>query len=293
MPESVLLQPRDFALLQGLFESRVMTLSHIAALFFEGKDEAAKKRVQKLKAGGFIGERPRRVNEPGILFLTRKGFATAETEGLLSEFPKCSAASFEKRVAISPLTLRHELDVLDVKASLVSAIQKTERFKVAEFCTWPLLHSFEASHPKTKASVVVKPDGFIRIHEDDPDGGLSEHTFFLEVDRSTESQEVLATKAHCYLDYYRSGGFAVSCGGERSAYKEFPFRVLIVCKSEERRDNAAKRLLQNNPPILTQVWVTTLGEISKSPLGEIWVRPRNYYDSAQSLSNIQKLSLLS
>src|SRR4051794_2923535 len=84
MPESVLLQSRDFELLKGLFESRVLTLSHIASLHFEGRDEAAKKRVQKLKAGGFIGERPRRVNEPGILFLTRKGFTALESEGLLS-----------------------------------------------------------------------------------------------------------------------------------------------------------------------------------------------------------------
>lgn len=253
-----------------------MTLSHVASLFFEGRDEAAKKRLQKLKAAGFLKERPRRVNEPGILFLTRKAFTALEGEGFLSEFPKCSDASFEKRVTISPLTLRHELDVLDVKASLVLAIEKTERFRVAEFCTWPLLHSFEASHPKTKAPTVVKPDGFIRIHEMESDGGLSEHTFFLEVDRSTESQEILATKAQCYLDYYRNGGFALSCGGERGAYKEFPFRVLIICKSEERRDNAAKRLRQSNPPILTQVWLTTTKEATENPLGAIWVKPRDY-----------------
>jgi hypothetical protein len=276
MPESVLLKPRDFELLKGLFESRVMTLSHVASLFFEGRDEAAKKRVQKLKAGGFIAERPRRVNEPGMLFLTRKAFNALQAEGLLSEFPKCSEATFEKRVTISPLTLRHELDVLDVKAALVSAIQKTQRFKVAEFCTWPLLHSFEATHPKTKTSVTVKPDGFVRVHETEPDGELSEHTFFLEVDRSTESQEILAAKAHCYLDYYRTGGFAVSCGGDRSAFKEYPFRVLIICKSEERRDNAAKRLLENKPPILTQVWFTTMAEIVENSLGCIWTRPADY-----------------
>lgn len=289
MPESVLLQARDFELLKGLFESRVMTLSHIASLFFEGRDEAAKKRVQKLKAGGFIAERPRRVNEPGILFLTRKAFTALQAEGLLSEFPKCSDTSFEKRVTISPLTLRHELDVLDVKAALVSAIQKTERFKVVEFCTWPLLHSFEATHPKTKTSATVKPDGFIRIHETETNGELSEHTFFVEVDRSTESQEILAAKAHCYLDYYRSGGFAVSCGGGRSAYKEYPFRILIICKSEERRDNAARRLLENNPPILTQVWLTTLNEVARNPVGIIWVTPRDYRTGVSSSHQKNKL----
>ena len=125
----------------------------------------------------------------------------------------------------------------------------------------------------------MKPDGFIRIHEKESDGGLSEHTFFLEVDRSSESQEILAAKGHCYLDYYRSGGFAKKHGASASAYKEFPFRVLFVLKTEERRDNAAKRLLQNSPPIFSQVWLTTMNEITENPLVEIWVRPNDYRHS--------------
>jgi hypothetical protein len=44
------LQDRDFALLRGLFESRVMTAGHIATLYFDGSREAAKKRLQKIKA---------------------------------------------------------------------------------------------------------------------------------------------------------------------------------------------------------------------------------------------------
>ena len=66
-------QPRDFALLRGLFECRVMTADHIATLYFGGKSEYTKKRLQKLKAAGLISERPRRMNEPAVLCLTRKG----------------------------------------------------------------------------------------------------------------------------------------------------------------------------------------------------------------------------
>ena len=36
--------------------------------------ESAKKRVQKLKADGYIGERARRTGEPSILHLTKKAF---------------------------------------------------------------------------------------------------------------------------------------------------------------------------------------------------------------------------
>lgn len=52
---AVLLQDRDLSLLRGLFESRIMTAEHVAALFFIGSREAAKKRLQKIKAASLIG----------------------------------------------------------------------------------------------------------------------------------------------------------------------------------------------------------------------------------------------
>ena len=58
-----------------------------------------------------------------------------------------------------------------------------------------------------------------------------------------------------------------------------PFRVLIVLKSAERRNNTAERLLQNNPPILTQAWLTTFDEVTADPLGTIWIRPQDYREA--------------
>jgi hypothetical protein len=70
--DSLQLQERDLALLRGLFECRVMTKEHATALYFDGKGEAAKKRLQKIKAAGLITERPRRAFEPSVLSLTVK-----------------------------------------------------------------------------------------------------------------------------------------------------------------------------------------------------------------------------
>src|SRR6266545_3572123 len=221
-------QERDIQILRGLFESRVATAAHIATFHFGGSKEAAKKRLQKLKAAALIGERKRRVNEPSILFLTRKGFSLLADEGQLEDFPKLSVSAFEKRSDVSPLTIRHELEVMDVKAAFYSALKDSETFSVAEFSTWPRLHEFKASRPGHDTEVLVKPDGFVRIHEKEKGGGISEHTFFLEVDRSTETQDTLVNRAGCYLDYYKSGGFAVANNKPRSAYKDFPFRVLLV-----------------------------------------------------------------
>lgn len=67
--------------------------------------------------------------------------------------------------------------------------------------------------------MLVKPDGFIRIHEKEKGDGLFEHSFFLEVDRSSETQDTLVARAGCYWDYYKSGGFAMRNGAARTAYR--------------------------------------------------------------------------
>jgi len=269
------IQSRDIALLRGLFESRIMTLAHATAIHFDGKSEAAKKRVQKLKAAGLIGERRRRAYEPSILFLTKTAFGILSDGGHIAEYPRMSWEKLEGRVQVSDLTLKHELAVMDVKAAFCTALHSRPEFAVTEFSTWPRLSEFNAFHPATGAKVTVKPDGFIRLREDESDTEQSEYIFFLEVDRSTEALEVLTTRTLCYLDYYKHGGLAVRFGQERDAYKEFPFRVLFVCKSAERRDNIAARLLQTNPPVRTFAWLTTMDEMQTNPLGAIWVQPAN------------------
>lgn len=259
-----------------------MTSAHIATLFFAGKKEAAKKRLQKLKTAKLIGERKRRVYEPSVLYLTRAAFSYLRHSGILANYPPMGETALEKRARVSQLTLCHELEIMDVKAALFEALSKESPFTLEEFSTWPLLYQFEAyRNGHSGAEVLVKPDGFIRIHEKESDGGLSEHSLFLEVDRSSETLDTLVTRASCYLHYYRSGGFAERNGAQRSAFKDYPFRVLMVFKNAERRNNTAERLLQSNPPILTQTCLSTFEEVTKNPLGKIWLCPVDYRDAVK------------
>lgn len=279
------LQARDIEILRGLFESRIMTAAHVAALYFAGRPEAAKKRLQKLKALGVIRERPRRSTEPAILFITRRGCEALESRGALADYPAVGRAAMEKRARVSELTVRHELEVMAVKAALSPAIDALAGLQVAEFSTWPQLFKFKARQlTLDRREVTVRPDGFIRIHEIERDGGRSEHTFFLEVDRSTEVQDTLVIRAGCYLDFYRSGGLAARYGQSRERFRDFPFRVLIVLRNTERRNNTAERLLQGTTPILTQVWLTTFEEITTQPLGAIWIRPADYREATAGTS---------
>ena len=230
------LQDRDIALLLGLFDTRLMTLSHAALLYFDGRHEAAKKRIQKLKAGGLVGERARKVYEPSIIFLAHQGFLRLQERGRLTAFPHTSWPSLERRLQVSPLTLRHEIDVLDVKAAFCSTVRTVPSLALTEFSTWPVLFQFHAS-PDGAADILVRPDSYVRLDENAEDA----HAYFVEVDRSTETIDTLASKALCYLDYYRRGGFAARHGQPRSKYKEFPFRVLMIFKTAERRNNMAER----------------------------------------------------
>jgi hypothetical protein len=277
MPNGIAIQPRDLELLRLLLHTRILTLKHVAALVFDGSKEAAKKRVQKLKAAGLVLERRRKAYESGILFLPKRGFECLSKHGALPE--ECAdIASFSKRVAISELTLRHELEVLDVKVAFHEATKNRDDLSLAEFSTWPRLYEFSVRDDDAPYSGVktVKPDGYIRIHEKDAEGTAWEHLFFLEIDRSTEKLETLVQKAICYNRFYREGGMAARFGKTAEEFKDFPFRVLIVCKSKERRDNIAMMLLHAEPRILTQVCLSTLKEVCDDPLGQVWRHPADY-----------------
>lgn len=251
-----------------------MTSAHVSALFFSNRPEAAKKRIQALKGAGLIATRPRRSNEPALLFLARSGLLVLQAEGILSEYPALDLPALERRSQVGNLTVRHELDVVDVKVAFHCALNSSSKFSLAEFSTWPLLHQFDAASPEQGSrKVLVKPDGYMQIvvAEGAPSG--AEHHFFLELDRSTESLDTLVAKAALYISHYRSGGFAAQNGAPRSRFREFPFRVLFVLKSAERRNNLAQGLLAHSPPILTMAYITTFEEVCRDVLGSIWIRP--------------------
>ena len=248
-----------------------MTRQHLAESYFDGKTEACKKRIQKLLSSNMISERSRRPNEPAVLFLARRGFDTLSDAGMLSNYPQRDWRSFQKRVNVSEVTIRHELEVMDVKAAFNKATRGQSDLSLAEFSTWPKLYEFQARRPVTRdgwthdREVLMKPDGFIRIQEHSSDG-ITEYCYFLEVDRGTETLTTVASKALGYRDYYRQGGFAKWMGGDPANPAACPFRVIAVFNSAERRDNVVSQLHQQIQPIRGLVWATTRKDILNDPL---------------------------
>jgi hypothetical protein len=284
---SLHLQTRDIQLLRGLYESRVMTHKHAAAIYFQCRTQAVKKRLQKLKTARLIRERPRHPYQPAVLELKPAGYRLLRDGEHLDGYPRLSEKAVARRARVSDLTIRHELQVMDVKAAFALAAAGHPRLSLPAFSTWPRLHEFRAAQPShpgagpAQPPVRIKPDGFLQIHEhaDGDTDGVFEHLLFLELDRSTEPRDTLARRASCYLGFYRSGGMAKRFGASADDFKAYPFRVCSVLKSQARRDGIAQRLLENKPPTLHQVCLTTLDHLQSDPLGPIWVQPADYRET--------------
>jgi len=269
---------RDYALLRGLFESRLMTRQHLSAIYFAGHERMTKKRVQKLAKLGLLGSRPRRPDEPKLHFLTKRGYDLLQDTGRLGDYPRITYPMFKRRIDVSDQTKAHELAVMDVKAAFYRAAKDHPQVSIAEFSTWPRLFRFRVRLPSGRMAWLC-PDAFIRLHEKADDGSVHESLFYAEIDRSTESHDILRRKASGYLDHFQTGGMAIKFGQPREEYKQFGFRVLWVFRNAERRNNAGQAFLTNRPPVTTQAWMTTMSELLDGPLHAVWTRPIDLMNS--------------
>ena len=281
-----MMQDRDVSLLLDLVESRVLTLDQVRTLFFPDKDEMAKKRVQRLKVAGLLVERPRRIGTPSILHLTWKGYVALRKNNHVGEDSHLSPKTFTRRMAVSDLTLAHELMIGDVRTAFIVAMRESKRFEQFEFDVWPRRYDFTVN--RGQGRVPVKPDGHIRFLERG-DEEQAPYNFFLEVDTGSENLERVVEKCLNYREYFRSGGFAVFCGGHREQFKKFPFQVLVVVPSEKRRNNLAELLLQATPPFSTMVLITTQAQCVRDPLGDIWMTPAAYKEAMATTTEAVRL----
>jgi hypothetical protein len=185
-------------------------------------------------------------------------------------------ATIAKRLSVSPLTLQHELDVMDFRAAIVKAARQRPELSIAEISTWPAKIAFDASGEDGQR-VEVRPDGFFRLIELGENGKIRQHSFYVEVDRSTESEKILLERIFSYYDYYRSGGFAMRRGRASEDYKSVPFRVLVTCQSTARRDNLAEQLVISHTKVGALAWITTVAEATEDLFGDIWMTPTGYH----------------
>jgi hypothetical protein len=142
-----------------------------------------------LRDRGVRWGRERGVHEPSLLYLTKRSFDELTRGGHLRDYPPFTWKQLEKRIDVSPLTIPHELEVLNVKTALSCALARTPYIELMEFLTWPRLYEFRAAqrprdgYPASR--VTIRPDGDIRLYEQNGED-THEHFLFLDVDRGTE-----------------------------------------------------------------------------------------------------------
>jgi hypothetical protein len=272
--EDLELQPRDIRLLLDLFEGRIIRIREAAALYYDGSDDVAKRRLRYMAEAGLLKDVPNKSEKgkPPVVYAFAVGAFRLLTEhGVLQGFsPKEWDQKLRKRFTMAASTLEHELAILEVRAAMVPAIDTHPGHKVMEFGTWPEAFAFKTKlvEEGKVRTVTQKPDGYLCIAKHGLDGRRAFLHFFIEVDRGTEELKTLASKAERYREHYRSGGFADWLGQPRGSYRAHPFRVLMVLPSSERAANVARAIGASK-----QVWISTHQDVRTNPLGAIWTVP--------------------
>jgi len=282
---NVELQPRDFALLKDVFNSRFITIAHAAKLHFgdmKSAEASAKRRLAKLadKNCGLLKRQEVNLKRCRVIYrLTKNSVdllvkcrAIGPRAG--EEWDSKVRKRYTDRIATS--TLEHEIGMLDIKAALQPALEEHAHLKVHEFGVWPYPYQFQVQ--RQGRHVMQQPDGFIHVLEFSPN--LDEprsHYFYIELDRGTETLDRIVEKVEGYMYHLRSKGFAAWLGFPSAKPGEHPFRVLFVVNakaSDQRRANIAQRLTEAS--IKTFAPIATLADLLRDPLGHIWVTPSAY-----------------
>src|SRR4051812_13285399 len=115
MPEKstgIQLQERDFQILRAIAESPACSRANLAAAFFNGSYEAAKKRVQQLANAGLVQNEGTGGLGKTILRLTRAGTDTLTVSVKESVFVRLDP--------VSPRMQRHERMLADCQFAFVA-----------------------------------------------------------------------------------------------------------------------------------------------------------------------------
>jgi hypothetical protein len=255
------LQNRDLALLRGLIDSRFYTITHAADIHFDGKRETAKKRIQKLAAAGLVLMRPGKVGRAAAVTASQRAARLLQSRGGLTGRPV-------PRAAVSDALLAHDCAVIDAKAAFIRAARRDTTIFVSAFDISPRPTIASPSRFGANRSR-LRPDAFVELSTID---GAQLH-FFVEVDRSTEPTNVVSAKVAAYRAFFRNGGFARLRGASAHHCRDYPFRVLIICKSIERRNLLARALFESAARVRTFVLLTVASDAHTDPFGPVWLAP--------------------
>jgi hypothetical protein len=274
----VVFQKRDAEIIYEIFKDQFLTAKQINSLFFNSLN-ACQVRLRKLYDAGCL----RRTYAPvsfgtseAIYSPTKKGIDFVKKTLNLNELNFKSAT-----YRVSPTKQRHEIEVNQLKVSLIQALRKRPEIELL-FClkgpkTWDYVKDPNPKSQEKREFIPIRPDRFFGLKVKD-----NCQYFFLELDRGTMRLSEFQRKLRGYKAYYFSGGFLKKYGKKDQEIKDLPFRVLIVAPTEKRRNNLIEQALLIGSNLM--MWFTTFDKAEKDFLGKIWLRGRDYKEVFKDFS---------
>ena len=255
------LQPRDGEILDAVYGHRFLSSGQIQEMFF-GCTTRSNTRLRKLWEHEYLDRHYLRPlvfhgSSEAIYSLGRRGVDMV-TESLGADRAEVKE-NREKDRRLRPFFVEHVLAVNDFRIGFESAVEKHPDLELER---WINERAIQDEYKTRKDGRVIRrrirQDGYGRYWYK---GKL--YSFFLELDRSTETNVKFGSKVRHYLDYDASGRYSQLYGVKF-------FKVLVVTTTTRRLMNL-KKVTEGITDRL--FWFTTLDKIRAGEMFEpIWLR---------------------
>lgn len=187
------LTPLDRQLLHDANRFRLISGAHLARLHFgniAADGRRCRRRLTRLVEWGVLDRLPRRVGGRG------RGsdshiFRVGRTGRRLLDINGSTGPSWQPSEAFAA----HTLAIADLYLSLVE-LHRAGRLELIEFTPEP---SAWRNFSWQMKPTTLKPDAFVKLRLDG-----SEWSYFIEIDRGTESAKVISRKLDTYLNYLKA-----------------------------------------------------------------------------------------
>jgi hypothetical protein len=223
------LQDGDIELLHSVYQLRIATIDHLAAL--SGRSvRALWGRLLKLKERRYLTSVAR--------FMQKQVYAIGSAaRPVLIEHgyaPQDFAARRIRHNELTEIGIRHSLFVADIHARMLLPTH-TGPITLADWQEGSTLWDSVVTR-RDNPPIPVRPDAYFILRQADRPEGKNKVHVFLEADRSTMSHERMATKIAGYLAYYEQGGYRQKYPGMRA------FIVATVTQTRKRAHELRKDL---------------------------------------------------
>jgi hypothetical protein len=227
------IQRRDIEILRSLADYRFLTSEQIVALYGES-ERNIKLRLQKLYHNCFLdrlGHYPSYPKPQGHMVY---GIANRGADLLSEYFPDFERTTVDwltKNKETSRPYISHRLMISNFRVILNLALKQHEGISLFRWWQGKVLKDHVIIDGKKVPKVPIVPDGLFTLED-----AHKAMDFFVEADQSTMDLKRMFWKIRAYWEWY--------CHWDKRNGEPYnqkldvgPFRVLMLCKSEDRKEN--------------------------------------------------------